>query len=209
MAKNTRERAERYKTERDKRPTASSSYIRISPSKVRIVLDMVRGKRYEDAVVILSNTNKSACPIVLKVINSAASNAENNQSIPKESLYIAECWVGQGPTLKRLMPRAKGRADRILKRTSHITVILDEKVEEKVAPKPKATKAPAKGAAVKKETTTKKDAPKVERGGAENPIAKEPNAKKPLGTKKEATPAGKTATAKPAAKPAAKKEEAK
>jgi len=198
MAKNTRERAERYQQERDRRPRASAEYLRISPSKIRIVLDLVRGKRYEEAVVILSNTNKSACPLILKVVHSAAANAENNLNMPKESLYVAECWVTPGPTLKRLMPRAKGRADRLLKRTSHLTVILDAKEEApKATPKPKAKK---EGAA-----TVKKNSPKVA-SPAETPTAKEPSAKKPLGTKKEATT--KTTTAKPKA-PAAKKAEVK
>jgi large subunit ribosomal protein L22 len=161
MAKNIRERAERYAKERDTRPHASAQYLRISPGKIRIILDLIRDKSYNDAVVILQSTNKSACPYILKVLNSAAANAENNLNMPKENLFVASCWVGQGPTLKRIMPRAKGSADRILKRTSHINIILDEKKE-----------------AVKvKKTPAKKAAPKV-KSPAETPIAREPNTKK-------------------------------
>ena len=108
----------------DKRPKATAKYIRISPYKVRIVLDIIRGKNYTEAAAILKNTNKSAAPVVLKVLNSAAANAEY-KNISKSDLFVAEAFADQGPTLKRIMPRAKGRAYRILKRTSHITVIMD------------------------------------------------------------------------------------
>lgn len=109
----------------DKRPRATAKYIRISPYKVRIVLDIIRGKTYNEAVAILENTPKAASPVLLKVINSAAANAENNLNLSKNDLYVAECCADQGPILKRIMPRAKGRAYRINKRTSHITIILD------------------------------------------------------------------------------------
>ncbi len=108
----------------DTRPRATAKYIRISPYKVRIVLDIIRGLSYTEAAAVLKNTNKSAAPIVLKVLDSAAANAEY-KNISKSDLFVAEAFADQGPTLKRIMPRAKGRAYRILKRTSHITVILD------------------------------------------------------------------------------------
>ena len=108
----------------DKRPRATAKYIRISPFKVRIVLDIIRGLSYTEAAAVLKNTNKSAAPVVLKVLNSAAANAEF-KNISKSDLFVAEAFADQGPTLKRIMPRAKGRAYRILKRTSHITVIMD------------------------------------------------------------------------------------
>jgi len=108
----------------DQRPRATAKYIRISPFKVRIVLDIIRGLSYTEAAAVLKNTNKSAAPVVLKVLNSAAANAEY-KNISKSDLFVAEAFADQGPTLKRIMPRAKGRAYRILKRTSHITVILD------------------------------------------------------------------------------------
>ena len=112
----------------DKRPKATAKYIRISPYKVRIVLDIIRGKNYTEAAAILKNTNKSAAPVVLKVLDSAAANAEY-KNISKSDLFVAEAFADQGPTLKRIMPRAKGRAYRILKRTSHITVIMDSSIK--------------------------------------------------------------------------------
>lgn len=177
MAKNQRERAAAKKAVADKRPTAIARYIRISSQKVMIVLDLIRGKSYEEAVVILQHTNKSSCAPVLKVLNSAAANAEHNLNMPKDTLYVAECYALQGPTLKRMMPRAKGSADRILKRTSHIRIYLDEKKVAPVVAKPKA------GAAKK---PAAKPAPKATpKTGAEKPITDKPNtAKKPLGEKK-------------------------
>ena len=124
MATRIREKSKARKENADKRPMATAKYIRISPFKVRIVLDIIRGKSYTDAAAILKNTNKSAAPVVLKVLNSAAANAEY-KNISKSDLFVAEAFADQGPTLKRIMPRAKGRAYRILKRTSHITVIMD------------------------------------------------------------------------------------
>jgi large subunit ribosomal protein L22 len=104
---------------------AIAKFIRISPYKVRQVLDVIRGKSYPEAVGILNNTNKAASPVLLKLLNSAAANAENNKGMDKNTLYVSECFADQGPTLKRIRPRAKGRAYRILKRTSHITIVLD------------------------------------------------------------------------------------
>ncbi len=127
MATRMKEKAEARKQNADLRPHATAKYIRISPFKVRVVLDVIRGKSYTEAVAILKNTNKAASADILKVLNSAAANAENNQNLSKSDLYVAECFAGQGPTLKRIQPVSKGRAHRILKRTSHITVILDVK----------------------------------------------------------------------------------
>lgn len=109
----------------DKRPRAVAKYIRISPDKVRIVLDIIRGKKYTDAIAILKNTPKAASEVLIKLVNSAAANAENNLDMSKSDLFIAECFADGGPILKRVQPRAQGRAFRINKRTSHITVILD------------------------------------------------------------------------------------
>ena len=99
----------------------------MSPRKVKIVLDLIRGKEYDKAVAILKYTSRAACEPLIKLVKSAAANAENNFSMDKDSLYVAECFVSPGPTLKRIRPRAKGRADRVLKRTSHITVVLKER----------------------------------------------------------------------------------
>ncbi len=112
---------------KDRRPKAIAKYIRISPSKVQVVLDLIRGKDYKDAVAILKTTAKAASEPVLKCLNSAAANAEVNLGMNKETLYVAECFADQGPTLKRMQPVSRGRGYRILKRTSHITVILDER----------------------------------------------------------------------------------
>lgn len=111
---------------KDRRPMAKARYIRISPYKVRAVLDVIRGKKYREAVAILENLNKSSSEPILKVVKSAGANAENNLGMNVETLYVAECYADQGPTLKRYIPKAHGRAGGLLKRTSHITVILDE-----------------------------------------------------------------------------------
>ena len=118
---------ERIEATKDRRPRASAKYVRISPFKVRIVLDIIRGKGLREAVAILENTPKSACEPVKKVLLSAAANAENNLGMSRDNLFVAKCYADQGPTLKRVMPRAQGRAFRILKRTSHITIVLDAK----------------------------------------------------------------------------------
>ena len=102
-------------------------YARISPRKVQIVLDLIRGKDAGTAMAILKNTPKSASEYLIKLLKSAVANAENNFGMNPELLYVSECFVCPGPTLKRMMPRAQGRAYRILKRNSHITIVLDEK----------------------------------------------------------------------------------
>lgn len=127
MAARMKEKALAREASREKRPHAIAKYIRIAPSKVHVVLDLIRGKSYKDAVAILKTTSKAACEPVLKVVNSAAANAEVNLGMNKETLYVAECYADQGPTLKRVQPVSRGRAYRILKRTSHITVVLDER----------------------------------------------------------------------------------
>jgi len=101
-------------------------YVRISPQKTRLVIDMVRGKGVEEAEKILTFTRKKAAGIVKKVLKSAIANAAQNPNIDENILYIKEIFVGQGPSLKRWRARAQGRAAPIKKRMSHITVILDE-----------------------------------------------------------------------------------
>ena len=102
-------------------------YARISPRKVCIVLDLIRGKKADYAMGILKNTRKAASEYLIKLLKSAVANAEHNFNMDPEKLYVAECFVCPGPTLKRIQPRAKGSADRILKRTSHVTIVLKEK----------------------------------------------------------------------------------
>ena len=101
--------------------------VRISPRKVGIVLDLIRNKPVEIAFATLKNTPKSACEPLEKLLKSAVANAENNNQMNPENLYVAECFANKGPTMKRVKPRAQGRAYRIEKRMSHITIVLDEK----------------------------------------------------------------------------------
>ena len=109
---------------------AKLSYARISSRKVKIVIDMIRNKPVAEAMGILKNTPKAASELLIKLLNSAAANAENNHNMDKNNLYVAEIYANQGPTLKRVRPRAQGRAFRIRKRTSHITIVLKELGQE-------------------------------------------------------------------------------
>ena len=102
-------------------------YARISPRKVKIVLDLIRGKDTEMAMAILKNTPKSASEYLIKLLKSAVANAEHNFNMDASNLYVSECFVCPGPTLKRVRPRAQGRAYSILKRTSHVTLVVKEK----------------------------------------------------------------------------------
>lgn len=106
--------------------TAKVTYVRIAPRKVQIVLDLIRNKPVEEAMAILKHTPKAACEPLAKLLKSAVANAENNKNMDVTRLYVAECFVCQGPTLKRIRPRAQGRAFRINKKTSHITMVLKE-----------------------------------------------------------------------------------
>ena len=101
--------------------------VRVTPRKARLVLDLIRGKAVNEALGILSNVNKSASPIVAKVVKSAASNAINNFGMDEEKLFVAECYAGDGLKMKRYLPRAKGSASGLVKRTSHITVVVKER----------------------------------------------------------------------------------
>jgi large subunit ribosomal protein L22 len=112
-------------TAKETRPHAIAKHIRMSSTKVRIVMDLVRGKSYNDAAAILKSLPNAAAEVVLKCMNSAAANGENNLGINKDDMYVAEIFTTQGPTLKRINIRARGRVDRMLKRTCHVYVILD------------------------------------------------------------------------------------
>ncbi|MBC8570256.1 50S ribosomal protein L22 [Zongyangia hominis] len=102
-------------------------YARIAPRKVQIVLDLIRNKPVDEAMAILKYTPKAACEPLQKLLKSAVANAENNNNMDKNNLFVAECFVTPGPTLKRIRPRAQGRAFSIKKRTSHMTLVLKEK----------------------------------------------------------------------------------
>ena len=106
---------------------AHLKYVRISPRKVKIVLDLIRGKDAATAMAILKNTPKSASEYLIKLLNSAIANAEHNFNMDASKLYVSECFVCPGPILKRIMPRAQGRAYRINKRTSHVTLAVKER----------------------------------------------------------------------------------
>ena len=107
--------------------TAKATYVRVAPRKVQIVLDLIRNQPADKAMAILKHTPKAACEPLMKLLKSAMANAENNNNMDVSRLYVAECYVCQGPILKRIRPRAQGRAFRINKKTSHITLTLKEK----------------------------------------------------------------------------------
>ena len=106
---------------------AHMKYVRISPRKVKIVCDLIRGRDTKTAKAILSQTPKAASALLLKLLNSAVANAENNFNMDPDNLYVSETYANPGPILKRIMPQARGRAYRINKRTSHITIVVAEK----------------------------------------------------------------------------------
>jgi len=110
------------------RVKATAKYVRTSPQKARLVADLVRGKRVDEAIAILRFTNKAVARDLASVVKSAAANAENNFEMDRDDLVIAAVYADDGPSLKRLRPRARGRADRLVKRTSHLTVIVDDAV---------------------------------------------------------------------------------
>ncbi len=125
MAKNTREKAKKIAENKDRRPYATARHIRMSPYKVRRALALIRGKSVNEASAILAYADIVSAEPVRKVLLSAAANAEHNFGMDRGDLVVAEAFADQGPTLKRMNPVSKGRAHSILKRTSHITVILD------------------------------------------------------------------------------------
>ena len=129
MAKGHRSqiKRERNESQRDKRPSAKLSYARVSVQKACFVLDAIRGKDVNTALGILAYNPRYASSLIEKLLKSAIANAENNNGMDVNKLYIAECFAGDAPTMKRVHPRAQGRAYRILKRMSHITIVLDEK----------------------------------------------------------------------------------
>ena len=129
MAKGHRSqiKRERNETMRETRPTATLRYARVSVTKACFVLDAIRGKDVETALGILMYSPRYASRLIEKLLRSAIANAENNNGLDPSKLYIEECYANKGPTLKRIHPRAQGRAYRIEKRTCHITIVLNEK----------------------------------------------------------------------------------
>ena len=108
---------------------ATSKFVRVSPRKARIVVDLVRGKSVEQAREILAFTNRAVAETVAKTLNSAVANAEHNNNLNPNALVVKKAFVNEGPTLKRIRPRAKGSASRINKRTSHITIVVAPREE--------------------------------------------------------------------------------
>ena len=106
---------------------AKHNFARISPQKARLVADLIRGKSVDQALEILTFSNKKAAALVKKVLESAIANAEHNEGADIDDLNVAKIFVDEGPTMKRIMPRAKGRADRILKRSSHISIVVADR----------------------------------------------------------------------------------
>ena len=106
---------------------AIAKYVRIAPRKVRIVIDLIRGKNVIEALAVLKNTPKVASGVIFKVLKSAVANAEHNYDMNSDALYVAAAFVDQGPTLKRVHPRSRGQAFKILKRSSHVTVVVKER----------------------------------------------------------------------------------
>lgn len=132
MATRIRQKAEKRAANKDKRPYAKATGVRMSSSKVRIVLDQVRGKGANEAVAILSYMPQAGAAEALKVLKSAIANAENNKGMSADNLFVAECYSTPGPMMRRVKFRGRGRVDnRVLKRTCHITFILDELKEAK------------------------------------------------------------------------------
>ena len=128
MAKGHRSRIKKERNEqREQRPHASHMYARISDTKARIVLEQIKGKNVDAALGILTYSPRYAAALIKKVLLSAVANAENNLGMDAENLFVEEVFANQGPTMKRIQPRARGSAYKILKRSSHISIILNER----------------------------------------------------------------------------------
>lgn len=186
---------------------ATARYIRMSPTKVRQVVDLIRGRHVDDARRVLTFSERSASKPVLKVLNSAIANAEVNRGLPGDELVVARAWVDEGPTLKRFRPRALGRATKIRKRTAHISVVVGRNsafleevavteeakpkrrgASKKTTAKPTTGKSTAKKSATeeKAESTAKRTTAKkttAKKTTAKKPTAKKPTAKKPTAKK--------------------------
>jgi len=128
MAKGHRSQIKRERNaQKDTRPSAKLSYARVSVQKACFVLDAIRGKDVQSALALLEYNPRYASSVIKKLLESAVANAENNNGMNTANLYVAECYANKGPTMKRIHPRAQGRAYRIEKRMSHITIVLDER----------------------------------------------------------------------------------
>ena len=147
MSKGHRTQIKRERNEKqvDKRPSAKLSNARVSSRKAGFVLDAIRGKNVNEAIGIVTYSPRYASKLIKKLIESAVANAKNNNNMDEEKLYVAECFAGNATNYKRMHPRAQGRAYSILKRNSHITVILDERKETEKKAKAEAKKESVEG----------------------------------------------------------------
>jgi large subunit ribosomal protein L22 len=181
---------------------ATAKFIRISPTKARQVVDLIRGRHVDDARRVLRFTERGPSPTVAKVLESAIANAEHNRELPADELIVTRAWVDEGPTLRRFRPRALGRATRIRKRTCHISVVVGrskEMIEElraetdRTRKKTTAKKTTAKKTSAKKTTAKKTTAKKT---SAKKTTAKKTTAKKTTAKKTTAKKTTKKTTAK-------------
>jgi large subunit ribosomal protein L22 len=178
---------------------ATARFIRMSPTKARQVVDLIRGRHIEDARRVLRFTQRAASAPVGKILNSAIANAEHNHELPADELIVTKAWVDEGPTLRRYRPRALGRATRIRKRTCHISVVVgrDEEALSALYEPPAPKKTPAKKTTAKKTTAKKTTAKKTAKKTTAKKTSKKTTAKKTTAKK---TTAKKTTAKKTSAK---------
>jgi large subunit ribosomal protein L22 len=157
---------------------ATAKYIRMSPTKARQVVDLIRGRHVEDARRVLRFTSRAASTPVAKVLESAVANAEHNGGLPADELVVARAWVDEGPTLRRFRPRALGRATRIRKRTCHIAVVVGRPTEQLEEPERPARRRPTRRAGAGKPDETKPDRKKTTRKSTAKTTAKDTTTKK-------------------------------
>jgi large subunit ribosomal protein L22 len=186
---------------------ATAKYIRMSPTKARQVVDLIRGRHVEDARRVLRFTPRAASAPVGKVLESAIANAEHNGALPADELVVARAWVDEGPTLRRFRPRALGRATRIRKRTCHIAVVVGRPEEEHEETEAPAPTRPTRRPAAPKPDESKPDRKKTTRKSTAKSTAKKTTAKKKSTRKSTSkkTTKKKTTAEKPTAKTTAKK----
>jgi large subunit ribosomal protein L22 len=157
---------------------ATAKFIRMSPTKARQVVDLIRGRHVEDARRVLRFTSRAASTPVAKVLESAVANAEHNGGLPADELVVARAWVDEGPTLRRFRPRALGRATRIRKRTCHIAVVVGRPTEKLEEPEGPARKRTTRRTGAGKPDETKPDRKKSTRKSAAKTTAKDTTTKK-------------------------------
>jgi large subunit ribosomal protein L22 len=157
---------------------ATARYIRMSPTKARQVIDLIRGRHVDDARRVLAFTPRGASPTVAKVLNSAIANAEHNRNLPADELVVVRAWADEGPTLRRFRPRAQGRATRIRKRTCHISIVVGRLEELDLLPEPKPAKKTTRKRAESDETETTAKKSTRKRTAAKKTTEKKTTAKK-------------------------------